>query len=44
MGRLVVPGGPDAGPGAGPEGGAPAGRAAKKDSGVIDAEFEESSP
>ena len=38
------PGGPDAGPGAGPEGGAPAGGAAKKDSGVIDAEFEESSP
>ena len=39
------PGGPDAGPGAGPDGGAGGGAAGgKKDSGVIDAEFEESAP
>jgi molecular chaperone DnaK len=40
------PGGPDAGPGAsaGADGDAKAGGSSKKDSGVIDAEFEESSP
>ena len=40
------PGGPDAGPGAnaGAEGAGQASSTGKKDSGVIDAEFEESSP
>jgi molecular chaperone DnaK len=38
------PGGPDAGPGAGADAASGAAAGGKKDSGVIDAEFEESSP